>query len=206
MKYYLIHGGVQERRIFMENQIAKFDIPYADVTWILEPTSISDVPENICRDKNLKNGAIICTYKHYLALKDICENEYPLAVIMEDNIEFHQSVPNQIQRYLTDLPSDWNCVFDSDTCNLHYIEGKVTKSNSVYKKSNKVTAQCGGGSRGANFILIKLETAKILYENFLPFVCVDWNYNDLLRRFNLNSYWTEPPNVRHVGRPSTAFI
>ena len=55
MKYYLIHGGVQERRIFMENQIAKFDIPYADVTWILEPTSISDVPENICRDKNLKH-------------------------------------------------------------------------------------------------------------------------------------------------------
>ena len=204
MKYYLIHGGVSERRTFMENQFIKFDIPYEDVFWILEPTSIDEVPEHACCQTDLKNGARICTYKHYLALKDICEQEYPLAVIMEDNIEFNSSVPNLIERYLADLPSDWSCLFDSDICNLHYIEGPVSYDMSVYKKSSEVTAQCGGGSRGANFYLLNLATAKILYENFLPFVCVDWHYNDLIRRFKLNSYWAEPPNVHKINRASTA--
>jgi GR25 family glycosyltransferase involved in LPS biosynthesis len=205
MKYYIIHGGMQERRNFMENQFAKFNIPHEDVTWILEPESVDSLPENFCSEKNLSNGAKICTYKHYLALKDICQNEYPQAVIMEDNIEFHSSVPNRIERYFAELPGDWSCIFDSDICNLHYIEGPVSRDRTVYKKSNEITSQCAGGSRGANFYVLNLLTAKIFYENFIPCICVDWHYNDLLRRFNLNSYWAEPPNVHKVSRPSTAF-
>jgi hypothetical protein len=125
---------------------------------------------------------------------------------MEDNIEFYSSVPNQIERYLADLPSDWSCVFDSDICNLHYIESSISHNITVYKKNSEVTAQCAVGGRGANFYLLNLATAKILYENFIPFVGVDWHYNDFIRRFKLNSYWAEPPNVHKINRPSTAFI
>ena len=44
-----------------------------------------------------------------------------------------------------------------------------------------------------------------MYSTYLPFTQVsDWYYNDLLRRHNMNSYWSEPANTYHVNRQSTA--
>jgi GR25 family glycosyltransferase involved in LPS biosynthesis len=204
MKYYLLHGVDSSRKEFMIEQFRKFDIPEEDVTWITSPNKYDPLPYNITTNPRLTNGQIACTYKHYLALKDIVENKHSIAVIMEDNIEFHSSVKKRIEHYLIDLPDTWDCLFDSDICGLHYIEGKVNPFQSVYLKSNEITTQCHGGSRGANFIMIKYEAAKKMYEKFLPFHMVsDHYYNYLLKTLNLNSYWSEPPNVHKLMRPST---
>lgn len=125
-------------------------------------------------------------------------------MILEDNICFFNSVKTALSRYLLELPKSWGLLFDSDIANLHYIEGPVEKGKSVYLKSNERTYQCLGSSRGANFILLNYETAKILYDNFLPFNNVtDLYYNHLLKKFNINTYWAEPPNVHKIPRPST---
>lgn len=204
MKYYLIHGVDSTRKQFMINQFDKFGIPRDDVTWITSPNKTDELPKNITTNPNLTRGQIACTYKHYIALKDIVENKHPVAVIMEDNIEFNSDVSRRIKHYLIDLPENWDCLFDSDICDLHYIEGSVSPFQSVYLKSNEVTRQCHGGSRGANFIMIKYEAAKKMYDNFLPFHTVsDHYYNYLLKTLNLNSYWSEPPNVHKILRPST---
>jgi GR25 family glycosyltransferase involved in LPS biosynthesis len=206
MHYYLIHGGIEERKIYMENQFYNNDVPFSDIRWIIEPRSVDSIPNSVKRPDLMKNGAFICTYKHFLALEDICKNEYDMAVIMEDNIRFDTSVPARIEKYLSDLPNDWSILFDSDICGIVYNENPISANVSVYKKDN-AAGVLGGSSKGANFYLLKLETAKILYENYLPITAtVDWHYNHLFRKLNLNSYWAEPPNVHHVDRPSTAFI
>ena len=111
-------------------------------------------------------------------------------------------MPDRIQCYLNQLPPDWDILFDSDW--VPFIESPTTPDRQVYLKSNEITKQCHGGSRLANFILIKLETAKKLLSSYLPFTHVsDWYYNDLLRRYSLKSYWAEPGNTYHVNRPST---
>lgn len=202
--YYLIHGLDIVRKQFMENQFKLFGISEDQVIWIIYPNKNDLLPRNICASTHLPRGMIAVTYKHYLALRDIVEKGYDYAVIMEDNIEFKGNVPNAIERYLKDLPSDWDCVFDSDFLGLKYDEASVNPAISVYKKSNEITGQCSGASKGAHFILVSKRGAKLLYENFLPFrECSDHHYNELFRKLNMNVYWAEPPNVHKINRPST---
>jgi GR25 family glycosyltransferase involved in LPS biosynthesis len=194
IKYYLVHGIDSSRKPFMEDQFQKFGIHAEDVSWILYPNKTDPLPPGICVKSDLPRGHIACTYKHYLILKDIVEKQYPLAVIMEDNIEFRGNVPESIFRYLKDLPPDWDCVFDSDYFDMKF-DGDIQPECSVYKT---------GTSKGAHFILLNLSAATKLYNNFLPFhEGSDHMYNYLFKKLNMNVYWAEPPNVHKLQREST---
>jgi GR25 family glycosyltransferase involved in LPS biosynthesis len=198
IKYYLVHGIDPSRKPFMENQFKLFGIPAEDVSWILYPNKTDPLPDGICIKPDLPKGHIACTYKHYLILKDIVEKQYPLAVLMEDNIEFRGNVPEILSRYLKDLPADWDCVFDSDYCGFCH-DGLITPEMSVYKRDNTK-----GSSKGAHFILLNLSAATKLYNNFLPFhEGTDHMYNYLFQKLNMNVYWAEPPNVHKIQREST---
>lgn len=192
MKYYLIHGIDPIRKPFMEDQFKRFGV--TDVTWINGPNKNDVLPNGICDNPTLPKGHVACTYKHYLILKDIVENQHPLAVIMEDNIEFRGNVPDAINRYLKDLPNDWDCVFDSDYFDMKF-EGEIRSDCSVYKT---------GTSKGAHFILLNLSSATKLYNSFLPFhEGSDHMYNQLFKKLNMNVYWAEPPNIHKIQREST---
>ena len=214
--YYLIHGIDGSRKSFMEQQFQQHGIHEKDVTWITYPNKNDPLP-NVCTDVNLPKGMISCTYKHYLALKDVVEKGYEYAVIMEDNIEFHSNVPNALNKYMEDLPADWDCLFDSDFCNLKAMTD-IKPDMSVYKqpygvhqdvlyftkKERIVRREKRGVSKGAHFIFLTNKAAKQLYESFLPFhVTSDHHYNVLCEKLNLNVYWSEPPNVHKINRPST---
>ena len=204
IKYYLIHGLDRRRKIFMEAQFRHHGIKKEDVTWVLRPNKDDLLPDGICKNPNLTLGQIAVTYKHYLILQDIVNTNTELAVVMEDNIEFLSNAPLMIERYLRELPEDWGCLFDGDIFNWRFIESPVSPQKVVYKKSNEVTSQCDGASKGANFILLNQKSAKLLKENFLPFsYASDHVYNELIRKLNLNVYWAEPPNVHKIERKST---
>ena len=193
MHYYLIHGIDPTRKPFMENQFQLHGIERQEVTWINYPNKNDYITSGICIHPSLTKGQIACTYKHYLALKDIVEKDLEIAVIMEDNIEFKGNVPNAIDRYINDLPLDWDIVWDSDFLGIKY-DGEIT-NRSVYRNDS---------SKGANFYIVNKRSAKILYDNFLPFNnCSDHHYNDLIKRHKLICYWAEPSNVHKIYRPST---
>lgn len=194
IQYYLIHGIDPSRKPFMEEQFQRFGIPVDNVKWITYPNKSDFIPSGICTKPDLPRGHIACTYKHYLILKDIVEHQYPLAVLMEDNIEFRGSVPDALSRYMKDLPEDWDCVFDSDYFGMKY-SGEITSDVSVYKTDT---------SKGAHFLFLTLSAATKLYNNFLPFhEGSDHMYNYLFQKLNMNVYWAEPPNVHKIQREST---
>ena len=217
LHYYLIHGIDPTRRPFMENQFKTYGIPESAVTWVTYPNKNDPLPD-VCTDRNLPKGVISCTYKHYLALKDIVEKGYEYAVIMEDNIEFRNNVPNALERYLKDLPADWDCLFDSDFRNLK-ANANITPDISIYKQPYgvhqlvkymysdgriEIRDEKRGVSKGAHFIFLTQKAAKQLYDTFLPFnVASDHHYNFVCEKLNLNVYWAEPPNVHKIDRPST---
>lgn len=204
MKFYLIHGLDRKRRIFMQAQLRHSEIPASDVTWINHPNKDDTLPTGIVSNPSLTIGQVAITYKHYLALKDIVEKNLPAAVIMEDNIEFLSNVPERLSQYLTQLPENWDCMFDSDFFDWHYSEGPVESGKLIYKKSNEKTQQCGGASKGAHFLVVSAKGAQLLLKNFLPFSDVsDHHYNFLAKKLNLNCYWAEPPNIHKIQRQST---
>jgi GR25 family glycosyltransferase involved in LPS biosynthesis len=211
IKYYLIHNYLEkERKEIMINEFNKWGFDLNNIKWMEHPNKDEITEEMINKltiqqpsySSNifvnpsriiLRKGLISCTYKHYLCLKDIIDNNYDYGIIMEDNIYFIDYIPKLINKYIEQLNSygEWDILFD---CNwTHYIEGTITRDILVYPKTNEITSQCNGGTKAASFYLITNKCAKKLYEHYLPFNnSPDWWMNDLFRKLNIKSFWVEP--------------
>ena len=187
---------------------SKYSVNLKDVTFINHPNKNEltyEIKKTAVQKKSsIKDGWISCSYKHYLALKEIVENEISYAVIMEDNIgDFLENIPDRLNSYLEELPKDWGVVFDSVWGNYIDMKEETVKSNKlIYSKSNNITKNDSGkiishgGTRAAQFYFINYPTAKKMYENFLPFNhSADMWMNDVLRKENIKSFWSEPSLV-----------
>ena len=218
IKYYLINGVDRTRDDFMRKEFDKVNIPQDEVIWIKSHNKTELTKEFIehnstnppYRFKKIKLGQLSCTYKHYLALKHIVENNIDIGIIMEDNIEFRTEIcndfPKKINKYLENIPDDWDILFESDTIDYKKInELPVTNNNIIYKKNREITPYCHGATNAANCYIIPNKTAKLFFENYLPIpIVVDFYMNILIRKFSLETYWCYPPVVHRIRRRSTA--
>ncbi len=223
MHYYLIHGLDKNRHDIMLNEFIRWEFDLNKITWINHPNKdeiTDELLNNIIiktpsysanvyippeRTKNLK-GLVCCTYKHYLALKDIVENNYAYGVIIEDNICFKGKIPELINIYIKQLNEtygEWDILFDGAWTS--YQEGPIKPDLLVYPKTNEITSQCHGGTKAATFYLITKECAEKLLEHYIPFNnSPDWWMNDLFRKLNIKSFWVEPSFVEvHQNHIST---
>ena len=123
---------------------------------------------------------------------------------MEDNIgEFYEPIYERIYKYLEELPEDWDVLYDSVWGDYKLLaEEEVVEKRLVYTKNNQLTRDDNGkiishgGTRAAQFYLLNYESALKLYENFLPFNhSADMWMNDVLRKIDAKSYWSEPSLV-----------
>ena len=222
IKYYLIHNLDINRKNIMSEQFNKWGFDINNIKWVEYPNKddLSDefVNKLIIQEDSYSSGILVhpsrlrnskalvsCTYKHYLCLKDIIENNYDYGVIMEDNICFKNKIPELVKTYIKQLYEnykEWDILFDSYWTN--YIEGNTKSELYVYPKTNEITQQCHGGTKGANFYLITNKCAKVLYENYIPFNnSPDWWMNELFRKLNIKSFWVEPSQIYRNEHNST---
>jgi GR25 family glycosyltransferase involved in LPS biosynthesis len=208
INYYLIHNLDQKRYENMVKLFSENNISLDNVKFINHPNK-NELTYEIKRkvvQKNSKipDGWISCSYKHYLALEDIVRNNIEMAVIMEDNIGgFYENVQTRIKKYLQEMDEDWDIIFDSIFSNFDELnEGKVTEDKLVYLKKNSITKNSDGkiiahgATRAAQFYLVNFNSAKKLYENFIPFNhSADMWMNSVIRKLDLKAYWSEPSLV-----------
>jgi GR25 family glycosyltransferase involved in LPS biosynthesis len=222
INYYLIHGIDSSRRERMQKEFLQAGIDNNEINWILHPNKneisnelyrkiVNQQPSYTCGNyvhpNSINLGVTSCSYKHYLALKSIVENNQEYAVIMEDNMQFMKgiNIPERLNIYIDELNKnypDWDVLFD-----LNYgISDHITEPNKyVYPKNNAINNLNHGGTRCAQFYLIRNKCAKVLYENYLPFNnAPDWWMNDLFRKLNIQSFWADPPAVDVWSHCSTA--
>ena len=187
---------------------SKFGINHEKVTFINSPNKNEltyEIKKNAVQKKaGIKDGWISCSYKHFLAFEQIVKYDDEYAVVMEDNIGgFYEDVPTRLMKYLSELPDDWDIVFDSVWGDYSLMnEEKISVKKLVYKKNNFITKNkegkiiSHGGTRAAQFYFVNRQSAKIIYENFLPFNhSADMWMNEVLRNSNLKSFWSEPSLV-----------
>lgn len=210
VKTYLIYGIDKQRKPRMINEFKEHNIDPDKVQWVTFPNK-DDLTEEmlekyVAKDVTLRPGQIACTIKHYLILQDIVKNQYPIALVLEDNIAFKCDYSKKVDEYINELSSfeeGWDICFDSSL--LNYIEEPINNKRQIYKKTNEITKQCHGGTRGVACYLITLECATKLYKSFLPFEKVsDFWYNHLFRLKGIRSYWVNPNNVYVAPHNSTA--
>lgn len=220
--YYLIHGVDPTRKDRMLNEFSQAGIDNNQVKWILHPNKneishelysrvVNQQPSYTCglmvHPGSVNRGVTSCSFKHYLALKNIVENNEEYAVIMEDNMQFFKgiNIPERLNQYIAELNTnypDWDVLFD---LNYGKSDHSVEPNKYVYPKNNAITHLNHGGTRCAQFYLLRNKCAKLLYENYLPFNnAPDWWMNDLFRKLNIKSFWADPPAVDIWQHQSTA--
>lgn len=202
IQYYLIHGINTSRRARMTQEFEKGGLDADRVKWMCAPNGdeITDElrQELVCKDVSLHPNLVSCTYKHYLCLKDMVENDYEYGVVFEDNLYFHGNIPETVERYIHELdtlyPSAWDILFDTNWKRVQDVyETTVTEDIHVYPKSNAITQYVHGGSRLAQFYIVRRNSAKKLYDHYLPFdTAPDHWMNHLFRKLGLRSFWSEP--------------
>lgn len=211
-KFFIIHNLDPKRKGNILKQLKNSNVPEEDIMFINHPNKneltydikkVAVQKNTRINNKVIKDGWISVSYKHYLALKTIVENKIEYALIIEDNVgEFKSNIYERLEKYHSELPNDWDIVFESDQKYLdfeHTMEYPVYSHKLLYKKSNEKTYDesgkilLHGGSRSAQFYYLNYQTAKKLYENYLPFNhAPDMWMNELFRKLDINSYWAEP--------------
>jgi GR25 family glycosyltransferase involved in LPS biosynthesis len=204
-KYYVIHNLNLDRKINIESELIRNGVDLSDVQFINHPNkdelTYQIKKRSVQAKSRIKDGWVSVTYKHYLALSDIVENNIQYGVIIEDNVgKFKENIPDRLLKYIDQMDEDWDIIFDSDWISYKHVnEQKVTKTNIVYKKSNQRTLDKSGkiithgGTKSAQFYMVNLESAKKLKNAYLPFNhAPDMWMNELFRKLNINSYWAEP--------------
>jgi GR25 family glycosyltransferase involved in LPS biosynthesis len=90
MKYYVIHHPkLTDRREFLESQFIRFDIK--DVQWVTHLNADDLFIHWIKQftDSPLPTGHISCNIKHFWVLADMVKNQIQEAIILEDDVVFH---------------------------------------------------------------------------------------------------------------------
>jgi hypothetical protein len=137
--------------------------------------------------RKLKDSETSLLFKHYLALKKIVREKYPVTLLLEDDVLFSDNFSEIFNNNLKSTPDDWDYIFPGSGCQLRIPRLLLEKDKIAYLKTHPAT-KC------TDSIIIKLDAAKKILKTFdswqLP---ADWEYNHQLHHHDLNVYWWEPP-------------
>ena len=182
-KYYIIHNLEVSRYENTIKLLSKYGVDIKDVTFINHPNKNEltyDIKKkSVQKNSKIKDGWISCSYKHYLALEMIVNNGDDFAVIMEDNIgDFFEDIPVRLNKYLKELPDEWDVVYDSVWGDYEALnEGVIEENKLIYKKSNDITRNHDGkiishGGYFSVFASIVLALSILIFDIYLIVICV----------------------------------
>ena len=141
------------------------------------------------------------TLSHLYCYREIID-KHDFALILEDDAIFNHTFNDNLNHYLSQLPSDWDMLFIGDGCNLHmlYEITMLTKGN-IFKKCLEPTSWGGNGAtRCTDSYLISKKCAQKIINHidqpgYLIDNTIDWWLNNICRHFQFNVYWAEPTIV-----------
>lgn len=132
--------------------------------------------------------------KHNYIYKLIAEN-YESALIFEDDVILSDNFNDKLNKYMTQLPKDYDMLFIGDGCNLHIESHLLSPNKYIYEKYSY-----GGFTRCADSYIISKKCAIKLCDYIknltdkinLPIDC--W-LTTAARDNNFKVYWAEPTIV-----------
>jgi glycosyl transferase family 25 len=209
MKIFVIHyKKLIERKVQILEQFKKYNI--TDYEFI-EIDRDELYKENICMfQENYSNSQIAISLSHFYAYKQISD-KYDNGLIFEDDIILSDDFINICNKYITQLPKDYDMLFLGDGCNFHIETDKIIPNNYIYEKCLYPTTWGGdGATRCTDSYLVSKKCAKKIceYINNLSYkiqLPIDWWLNVAARDNNFKVYWCEPTIVTQ-GTQNGLFI
>jgi GR25 family glycosyltransferase involved in LPS biosynthesis len=161
-------------------------------------------------DKSIGKVGIAVFLSHLYVYKEISD-KYNNAFIFEDDIILDDDFINKYNKYISQLPNDYDMLFIGDGCNLHIEKEKIIPDKYIYEKCLHSTSWGGdGATRCVDSYLINKKCAIKLCEYFNNLsskinLYIDWYLNIIARKYNLKIYWMEPTIVKQ-GSENGFFI
>jgi len=160
--------------------------------------------------KNFNNAQIAISLSHFYAYKQISD-KYDNGLIFEDDVVLSNNFTEILNKYMTQLPKDYDMLFIGNGCNLHIENDKLISNQNIYEKCLYPTSWGGdGASRCCDSYIISKNCANKLceYINNLEYkinLPIDWFLNVAARDNIFKVYWAEPTIVTQ-GTQNGLFI
>jgi glycosyl transferase, family 25 len=190
IKTYVIHvRGNKERENYIRNELKKFNIEFE---FILEGNmdnmTGADLDKYFKDDFKTVSPRTSCTIKHFYAYERMVENNIPVALVFEDDIELFSSFPEVFDTSLkeaAELHESFVISYESSTQDF------IRKSEEIPGKVlyHKPVGRCAGA------YLIDLTAAKRILEEGIKNksnVCMDWFHNEVSDKGLIKIYWCHP--------------
>ena len=209
MKIFVIHyKKLTDRKLFMLSQFKKHNITDYEFIEIdrdeLYNYNISMFQENYAKHQ------IAMSLSHFYAYKQISEN-YDNVLILEDDVILIDNFTDILNKYMTQLPTDYDMLFIGDGCKLHIENVKLISNQNIYEKGLYPTHWGGdGATRCTDSYIISKKCASMMceYINNLKYkisLPIDWWLNIAARDNIFKVYWAEPTIVITQGIENNLF-
>ena len=199
MKIFIIHYKLLiNRKKHILEQFQKYNI--TDYEFIsIDRDELYNHNIDIFQENYSKSNSAI-SLSHFYAYKQISE-KYENALIFEDDVILSDNFNEILNKYLSQLPKDYDMLFIGDGSKLHIEKNKLIPNKYIYEKCVEPTSWGGNGiSRCTDSYIVSKKCAIKLcdYINNLSYkidLPIDWWLNVAGRDNNFKVYWAEPTIV-----------
>lgn len=199
MKVFIIHyKKLLERKIHILEQFIKHGIQDYEFIQI----DRDEIPDNVlpCFADNYEKPLMAIALSHFHAYKQIVE-KYEHALILEDDVCLDVQFTGKLNRYLAELPRDYDMLFIGNGANLHIHPSIIEPNKYIYRKGVYPTLWGGlGATRCLDSYIVSKKGAlqiceyiqKLEYKINDP---LDFWLNIPILEMKMNIYWAEPTIV-----------
>jgi glycosyl transferase family 25 len=199
MRIFVIHyKKLINRKLFILSQFKKYNI--TDYEFIeIDRDDLNNHNISIFQ-KKYNNCQMAISLSHFYAYKEI-SHKYDNGLILEDDAILSNNFTDILNKYMDQLPKNYDMLFIGDGSNLHIEKNKLIPNQNIYEKCLYPTLWGGNGcSRCSDSYIISKKCANKLCEyinnlNYKIKLPIDWWLNVAARDNNFNVYWAEPTIV-----------
>ena len=210
MKIFVLHySKLIDRKKYIIEQFEKHNIIDYEFIEKYNKEDLCD-DDKVLFDNCVKESNISLMNKHLYVYKVIANNEnYEDALIFEDDVILEDNFTEQLNKYITQLPKDYDMLFIGDGCNLHIEPHKLKPNNNIYEKCLYPTYWEGNGASRCSDSYIISKKCAITLCNYINKLSVkiklpyDWWLNVACIENNLKVYWAEPTIVTQGSQNGT---
>lgn len=188
MKVFVIHyNKLVDRKVHILDQFAKYNI----VDYEFVDIDRDDVHNHDISmfQKNYSNTHIAISLSHFYAYNEI-STKYENGLIFEDDVILSDNFINIFNKYISELPNDYDMLFIGNGCNLHIPSDKIISNKHIYKQLEYY------GRCTDSYVVNKKCAIKLCnYINNLSYKInnhIDTWLNTANKDNDFNIYWAEP--------------
>jgi GR25 family glycosyltransferase involved in LPS biosynthesis len=201
MKILVIHyDKLVERKIHILKQFNKHGL--TDFEFVSNHGKDKLTLKEKSRFKNLTDGEISLMLHHFECYKIISE-KYDYAIIFEDDVILADNFKSKIEKYISDLPGDWDMLFFGEGQGVHIPQYRLRPDVNIYKKmtdlKNNIPGGIDGSTRCADSYIVSKKCARKIVQVIDKLQITNIPLDHLLNKINhfckFNIYWAEPTLV-----------